>query len=299
MKKGNTKIVPGVVSIVLSVPGILLLFVAHKNQHLLILWALCFIAIGILLIRLGKRQCESIKTDVNAPNVNMPNTPIADMQPKTQNDITLTSMKQPADKPQARLVVASPAQPANNVSNISQQPDKRDTTAPIEPLVMEQTNEDEQYTVETHHVTGMRNYLDNFRKIATQNYFYNAGKNDLVELDMVNEKIWEYEYSDRNPQLVPEPDNEFDKNAIKVIVDGQHIGYIKKGSCAHLLKVINEGRLISIKCQIGGGRYKYLTLDEDDSYGIDDEDDEETYTLEKDSAPYFVILNIKVAKQTK
>ena len=40
------------------------------------------------------------------------------------------------------------------------------------------------------------------------------------------------------------------ERSIKVVIDGEHIGHIKAGSCAHLLKVIREGRIHKISCKI-------------------------------------------------
>lgn len=41
-------------------------------------------------------------------------------------------------------------------------------------------------------------------------------------------------------ELVPEPDNEHDKFAVKVIVKGQHVGYLSKGNARRYSKRIQE-----------------------------------------------------------
>ena len=73
---------------------------------------------------------------------------------------------------------------------------------------------------------------------------------------------------------------------IKVIVDGAHVGYVKAGSCAHLLKVIRESRIKKISCEMFGGPYKYI----EEEYDYDR--DKEVYTLDKGTVPYAVHLTI-------
>ena len=87
-------------------------------------------------------------------------------------------------------------------------------------------------------------------------------------------------------ELVPEPDNAYDQNAIKVMADGKHVGYIKSGSCTHLLKCIQEKRIAGITCQIGGGPYKLLEKEEDAISG------ETFYSLEPGKTNLFVHLSV-------
>lgn len=140
--------------------------------------------------------------------------------------------------------------------------------------------------VKTYKVAGVTQYVDNIMNLATLNPYYGMSKRELVDEGMTGEKVWRYDFYPEKIQLEPEPDNAFDPNAIKVIVDGEHVGYIKSGSCAHLLKVIKENRIVSIRGTIGGGAYKYVSEE------YDDEKDKEIYTLEKDSVNYFVHLEI-------
>ena len=139
----------------------------------------------------------------------------------------------------------------------------------------------------TYKVTGMEHYLDNILTLACTGDHYDLTKKELIEYGLTEERIWQQEFYPGKVELVPEPDNPHDPKAIKVMVDGQHVGYIKKGSCAHLLKVIKEGRLGRIECEMGGGNYKYIEED------YDDERDKYVYNMDRGSAPYFVHLKIE------
>lgn len=145
--------------------------------------------------------------------------------------------------------------------------------------------------VKTYKVTGMSHRLDALLRLAIENDDYELSKRDLIDYGLTDQRVWQYEFHPVKTELVPEPDNPHDPNAIKVVVDGEHVGYIKRGSCAHLLKVIHEGRLGRIGCMIGGGSYKYLSEDfEDDDWSADPKT---VYNLEKDKLEYFVHLQIE------
>jgi len=142
------------------------------------------------------------------------------------------------------------------------------------------------HKIKTYRVTGMQYYMDSLMELAGANEDYSLSKRDLVEYGMVGRRVWEYDFFPGDIELVPEPDNPADPKAIKVIASGKHIGYIKSGSCTHLLKVIRESRIINIDCEICGGKYKFISED------FDYDKDCEVYTLERSNAPHSVVLTI-------
>ena len=135
-------------------------------------------------------------------------------------------------------------------------------------------------------VTGMEHYKENILSLSYENSNYSLNKRELIEEYLTEERIYEREIDVVRVELVPEPDNPHDPKAIKVILDGYHVGYIKAGSCTHLLKVIREDRIQKITCEAGGGRYKYVSLDGYTESG------KEIYTLDRDTAPWFVHLTV-------
>ena len=140
--------------------------------------------------------------------------------------------------------------------------------------------------VKKYKVAGVTHYVDNILELATEDPDYDLSKRELIAEDRVQERVWKYFFAPQKVELVPEDDNPQDPKAIKVVVDGQHVGYIKSGSCAHLRKVMDRGGIADIDCVIGGGPYKYVALE------YDDETDKEIYTLEKDETHIFVHLDI-------
>lgn len=120
-----------------------------------------------------------------------------------------------------------------------------------------------------HHATGMAHYLDNILELAIENPDYDLTKKEIIDNAMEGDKIWKYEFYPTKTELVPEPDNPYDPNAIKVVVDGQHVAYIKSRSCSALLKKINSRTIHRLECEIGGGPYKEVYEDDDGNYEIE------------------------------
>lgn len=166
------------------------------------------------------------------------------------------------------------------------EPDKQSTPPTSTPAASAVEIETPSTEVKTYHATGMGHRMADLLSLSFENDDFLKSKKALVEDGLIGEKIWERDFYARKVELVPEPDNPYDPKAIKVVADGVHIAYIKKGSCAHLQKVIREGRIEAIRYEIGGGKYKYIAEDWDED-GL-----KEIYTLEKGSAPYFVWLYV-------
>lgn len=146
---------------------------------------------------------------------------------------------------------------------------------------------DKGYKINTYRVAGTSFRSDAIASLGEENDDYGASKRDLVDEDMIDEEIYQLRFHPQKVELVPEPDNKYDSNAVKVIVDGVHVGYIKKGSCTHVKKLLAEDRILNINCKIGGGKFKIITED------YDPEKDKDVYTLERDEREYWVELKIK------
>jgi len=142
---------------------------------------------------------------------------------------------------------------------------------------------------ETHKVAGVSFRQDAIKSLGVKNPDFAKTKQALLAEGLTDEWIYEYEFFPKKVELIPEPDNPYSENgnAIKVVVDGQHIGYIKSGSSAHVRKLLDADQIQQITCFIGGGRSKTVTLDEDG----------ERYILETDEIGFYARLTI--AKKTE
>ena len=159
------------------------------------------------------------------------------------------------------------------------------TPQPSQQESLQTTSPTEPDNVKTYHAVGMNYRLDDLLSLGVKNEDYHKSGKYLAESGLIEQNIYEYDFYPVKADLVPEPDNPHDPNAIKVVVDGVHVAYIKAGSCAHLLKVIQENRIEKIDCKIRGGKYKYVSCEYD-------EDGNEDYTVDKDERPYTVTLYV-------
>lgn len=73
-------------------------------------------------------------------------------------------------------------------------------------------------------------------------------------------------------EIVPEPECPYDSNALKVVINGRQVGYIKKGFNKSISKAIKEGSKVTARVKAvvgGGGDYNHgivLTLVVNDGY---------------------------------
>lgn len=117
-------------------------------------------------------------------------------------------------------------------------------------------------------VAGASYHTDNIEKILYENDDYNLPKSELMEIYGTSEKIFKY-YADAVVKLVPEPDNEYDPNAIRVEADGMLIGYIKKTETAKAKELLESPDYLGVEIDdIWYKDYKELDEDEDGKIAV-------------------------------
>lgn len=105
---------------------------------------------------------------------------------------------------------------------------------------------------------------DIVENLLFENSEYDLKKSEIIDFSMVDEYIYKYEKYFGIVELVPEPDNPHDKNAIKVIVDNVHVGYVPADITEKVKNILDTKDIVKIDCEIYGGPYKVLP-DEDSS----------------------------------
>ena len=139
---------------------------------------------------------------------------------------------------------------------------------------------------QTHRVAGVSFREAILKDLMGENSYYTCSKTDLISYGCVDERIYKFNVYNGSAELVPEPDNPHDPKAVKVLVEGMHIGYIKEGSCSRIHNLMRDDRIEKIKVEIKGGDYKVIYEE------YDDYTDKSTYSLDKDSAPFSAVLTI-------
>lgn len=129
--------------------------------------------------------------------------------------------------------------------------------------------EEPKRNVQGHKVVG-HNYRQNeIKTLGILNPDYKLKKNELIKKGLVDVNVYEYNFPALKAELIQEPTNEYDPNAIKVVVDGVHVGYIKAGSCSRVKNLINNESIETVDAIIYGGNYKHLADCGEEIYEMD------------------------------
>lgn len=131
-------------------------------------------------------------------------------------------------------------------------------------------------------ITGVQYYQDDFvEQLGSYNYDYDEKASDLKESYDSGDRIYQYDFSGLKAELVPEPENEYDPNAVKVMVNGIQVGHVKKGSCSRVKNLMKSPDFVRIDIEISGGKYKEIV-----------ENDEGKMRVIKEERPYYVDVDI-------
>ena len=127
-------------------------------------------------------------------------------------------------------------------------------------------------------VAGTYYYQDGIAKLATPNKDYKSSAKTLLANDKGMQRIFQYNYINKPVELIPEPQNKHDKNAIKVVIAGELVGYIPREECLQVKQILNHSEIKYISAHISGGKYKVVNSDG---------------TVEKDSLD--ISINVRIA----
>ena len=127
---------------------------------------------------------------------------------------------------------------------------------------------------ETHKVAGVSYRQDAIQSLGTKNPDYSKTRQAILDAGLLDKWISEYKFSPRNVELIPEPDNPYSENgsAIKVVVDGVHIGYVGEESSQHINDLLAADRIAKVSCSINGGNKKRYVLEGEDDYVLEHDD---------------------------
>ena len=128
-------------------------------------------------------------------------------------------------------------------------------------VITEQKQESENYCFKVAGISYSQNDIIN--NLLKQSSMWEWTKKELIDYDCEDEKIYRYESSIHEVELIPEPDNPYDPNAIKVISDNTLIGYVPKEKTKNVKKLLDTKSPI-IRCKFYGGPYKVLVLEDYD-----------------------------------
>lgn len=127
---------------------------------------------------------------------------------------------------------------------------------------------------ETHKVAGVSYHQEAIQSLGTKNPDYSMTRQAVQDAGLLGKWISEYKFSPQKVELIPEPDNPHSENgtAVKVVVDGAHIGYVSDESSQHINDLLNAGRIAKVSCSISGGNKKRYVRDGEDDCVLEHDD---------------------------
>lgn len=127
-----------------------------------------------------------------------------------------------------------------------------------------------------HKLDNVEEHMKEIMELVEKNEDYKLSKKDLIEDGREDEKIYEYELSEKATLIFGEG-----AESIQVFVHDVHIGDIKKGSKAKVKKLLESGTIQSIETEVSGGNYKKVRYDSSrDKYFFDELEDVFGITIE-------------------
>lgn len=114
---------------------------------------------------------------------------------------------------------------------------------------------------EDYRAVGMVYHKQAISRIRSANPDWKKSKKAIMESDLVNRHINHYDYVNKPVDLVPEPTNPHDRNAVMVKIAGEHVGYIGQEYNSHVLEILKYGSVKYITAYITGGEYRIVFND--------------------------------------
>lgn len=110
-------------------------------------------------------------------------------------------------------------------------------------------------------VVGESFYKDNIAALGSISHDYYWPTERLYEKYVEGDRVYKYHFTEMDAELVPEPDNPHDPNAIRVDVNGKTVGHIAKDNTQRIREVINSGAVV--KANVHGGPRKEISETDD------------------------------------
>ena len=103
---------------------------------------------------------------------------------------------------------------------------------------------------------------DGIMRVLEANPLFELGTKELVEKGYGGKRIYkffpDYKYG---IELIPEPENPYDKNAVAVAITGAKIGHIPRDQTLWIKKLMKSGKIINMQVEVKGGPVRKIFTD--------------------------------------
>lgn len=120
-------------------------------------------------------------------------------------------------------------------------------------------------------VVGLAYNEEALEELRTESDDWSMSRKELLEEYSDGDRLYRYEWPLSPVEVVPEPENEHDPNALKVLLCGKKIGYVKKDQTDAVRALL--GQDLRVWVELEGGEAKVFEEDEDEKIQISEEED--------------------------
>ena len=120
---------------------------------------------------------------------------------------------------------------------------------------------------ESFDLPGTHYHKASIAKVADINPDWRKTCKALINAKKENKKIYRFLRTTKKAELVKEPDNPHDKNAVMVLVDGEKVGYISADENLHVIDIMDSGAIEEVSATISGGSYKIVYSEDETKKG--------------------------------
>lgn len=106
-------------------------------------------------------------------------------------------------------------------------------------------------------IVGESYYKDNIASLGTISRDYYWPQDRLYEKYVEGDRVYKYQFDSMDAELVPEPENPHDPNAIRVDVNGVTVGYIARDNTQRIRETMDSG--VKFRAKISAGPHKEIS----------------------------------------
>lgn len=118
-------------------------------------------------------------------------------------------------------------------------------------------------------VAGVSRHQGVFKEAGYLNDEYSLSKTRIINEGLEDEDIPQYLFSELEIALELEPENEHDPNAVKVLLNGEQIGYIPADDSEYVHDMMEADRVVDIDAKVVGGPLKRYNSDTEEIEKVD------------------------------
>lgn len=110
--------------------------------------------------------------------------------------------------------------------------------------------------IQSFDISGIRDHWDEIRKnLAVDNPDYELSRDEIIERGLTGERIYKRKVQAAHIELILDPASDRGPDAIRVLADSIHVGYISRNNTEQVKELMYKGDTHGFKLEADGGEY--------------------------------------------